>query len=180
MTALRRLAPVLALTVLLAIPGAAASDDPFKVLALIRPTRVKPAPDFTVAAPDGRPIRLAEYRGGVVLVNFWATWCPTCREEMPALERLHARFRADGLVVLAIAIDPDGASAVVPFVAEHGLTYPVGLDPKMTVSDRFGVRALPSSFLVDRRGRLVARAFGPREWSSEAAYRAVTTLLAQQ
>jgi peroxiredoxin len=157
----------------------AGAQDPFKELALIRSTRVQPAHDFTVPTPEGKSITLAGHRGRVVFLNFWATWCPPCREEMPAMERLYQRFKDKGFVVLAISVDAEGAPAVTPFVNEHRFTYPVGLDPKMALAGRYGVRALPSSFLVDRRGKLAATALGPREWDSEAAHALVASLLAQ-
>ncbi len=154
----------------------AAADDPFKALALIRPTRARVAQPFTVAALNGPSIRLADYRGRVVLLNFWATWCPACQYEMPAMERLYQAFKGRGFVLLAISIDADGRSAVDPFLRELTVTYPIGLDPKMATADRYGVRALPTTFLVDRGGNLVAWAIGPREWDAPAA-RALLELL---
>jgi peroxiredoxin len=154
----------------------AAADDPFKTLALIRPPRTRVAPTFTVSALNGPSIRLTDYRGRVVLLNFWATWCPACQSEMPALERLYQAFKARGFAVLAISIDADGRSAVEPFVRERPFTVPIGLDPKMTVADRYGVQALPTTVLVDRNGNRVAWAVGPREWDAPDA-RAVVELL---
>jgi peroxiredoxin len=155
----------------------AAADDPFTTLALMRPPRVQPAPLFTVSALNGPSIRLTDYRGRVVLLNFWATWCPACQSEMPALERLYQAFKARGFAVLAISIDADGRSAVEPFVQERPFTFPIGLDPKMAVADRYGVRALPTTVLVDRKGNLVARAVGPREWDAPDSHALVELLL---
>lgn len=93
------------------------------------------------------------------------------------MDRLFRRFRGEGLTVLAIAVDADGARAVPPFVSQQPLSYPIGLDPTMTVATRYGVRALPSSFLLDRTGRLVALALGPREWDSDAAQAVIAALL---
>ncbi len=168
------------LLALLAVPGAVratSAADPFQALGLMRPPRRPPAYAFTVPSPGGQPVRLADFRGRVVFVNFWATWCPPCRDEMPGMERLSRRFKDRGLVVLAISVDADGASAVVPFVREQGLTYPIGLDPAMAVAGRYGVRALPSSFLVDRHGHLVGSAVGPREWDSKDAEAVIESLL---
>jgi peroxiredoxin len=159
------------------VPGPALAQIPFDGLALIRPNPVRLAPTFSVPGPDGRAVTLADARGRVVLLNFWATWCAPCREEMPAMDRLFRRFRGEGLTVLAISVDGDGARAVAPFVSQQRLSYPIGLDPTMTVATRYGVRALPSSFLLDRTGRLVALALGPREWDSEAAHAVIAALL---
>ena len=98
------------------------------------PKPVKPAKDFRVSAPDNRPLTLADFKGKVVFLNFWATWCKPCEEEMPGMERLYQKYKDKGLVVLAISEDADGAGAVAPFVKKHGLTFPVGLDPKMSVA----------------------------------------------
>jgi peroxiredoxin len=163
----------------LLIPHLAAAQDSFKELQLIKPTRVQAARGFTVPTPDGKSIRLSDYRGKVVFLNFWATWCPPCKEEMPSMERLYQRFKTRGLVVLAVSVDAEGAQVVVPFVKEHKLTYAIGLDPKMTLALDYGVRGLPSSFFVDKKGNLAALAIGPREWDSTSARALIEFLLKQ-
>jgi peroxiredoxin len=95
-----------------------------------------------------------------VLVNFWATWCPPCRKEMPDLEALYNRFKGDGLVVLAIS-DEDAAK-VRPFIAERQVTYPILLDPGRKVSDLFQVEGIPKTFVYDREGKLVAQSIDMR------------------
>ncbi|MBI4607846.1 MAG: TlpA family protein disulfide reductase [Candidatus Rokubacteria bacterium] len=170
---------VLCLLILILGARAAGSEDPFKELELIRPKRVQTARDFTVPTPDGKSLKLSSYRGKVVFLNFWATWCPPCKEEMPSMERLYQRFKDQGLVVLAVSIDAEGAPVVTPFVKEHKLTYPVGLDPKMAVAEKYGVRALPASYFVNKKGNLVALALGPRNWDSKAAHAFVESLLKQ-
>ena len=139
-----------------------------KELDLIRPTQPKPAEDFTVPTPHGRTFRLSEQRGKIVFINFWATWCPPCREEMPALERLYERTKHAGVEMLAISVDADPAS-ITPFLGERQFTFTVGLDPKLSVANTYGVRGLPASFIVDREGNLAAIAFGPRAWDNPAS-----------
>jgi len=172
----RRLA-VLCVLLLSLAPDPARSEDPFKALELIRPSRVKAARDFTVPTPAGKSLRLADYRRKVIFLNFWATWCPPCKEEMPSMERLYQRYKEKGFVVLAISVDTEGAQVVAPFVKEHKLTYPIGLDPKMTLAQAYGVRGLPASFLVDKKGNLTALALGPRDWDSKAARALIELLL---
>ena len=163
----------------LALPDALpAAEDSYAALALMRVTPTGAAKDFTTPAPGGGTVSLAHYRGRVVFLNFWATWCPPCLVEMPAMERLYGRLRDKGFVVLAISLDADEA-AVTPFLKEHGLTFPVGLDPKQRVGILYGVRALPSTFLLDRKGRVVAQALGPREWDGPAALAVIDALLGQ-
>jgi peroxiredoxin len=159
------------------LPASAAAQDPFRALELIKPARVQAAKDFSVPAPDGKAVvKLADFRGKVVFLNFWATWCPPCREEMPAMERLYQRYRANGLAVIAISVDSE-AVTVPPFVKQNKLTFAIGHDPKMALAERYGVRALPSSFLIDRKGNLAALAIGPRDWDTKPAHGAIESLL---
>jgi len=143
---------LLALAAVLA-PGVATGEDPVAALSLIRPKPAKDAPDFELPTPDDRVIRLGDLKGKVVFLNFWATWCEPCREEMPSMERLHLNYKDRGLAVVAVSVDSQGASVVKPFVKKFGLTLPIGLDPKMAVRERYGVWAVPSTFLIDREGK---------------------------
>jgi peroxiredoxin len=163
----------------LVVAGLAAAQNPLRALDLVGPASTEAPRHFTVPAPDGSSLALADLRGWVVLLNFWATWCVPCREEMPAMERLYQRFKDRGFIVLVISVDAPGSSRVVSFAKELGLTYPIGLDPKMALARRYGVRGLPASFLLDRTGAVVGRALGAREWDSPAAHGAVEWLLAR-
>ena len=153
-------------------------EDAFRELDLIRPSRQKAADDFTLPLTDGASFRLGQQRGKTVLVNFWATWCPPCREEMPALERLYRRHKDHGLVLVAISIDAD-PKVVMPYVSASKLTFPIALDPKAEVANKYGVRALPSSFVIDRDGTMAGLALGPRVWDNEAAHALVEALIAR-
>ncbi len=143
-------------------------ETAIKELDLIRPSPPKPAEDFTVPTPRGRTFRLSEPRGKIVFINFWATWCPPCREELPAMERLYERTKRTGVEMLAISVDADPAP-ITPFLGEWQFTFTVGLDPRMSVAKTYGVRGLPASFIVDREGNLAAVALGPRAWDSPAS-----------
>ena len=162
---------------LLSAPGGAAAQDLYKPLDLIRPSRPQAAKDFTVPSPNGKSLRLADYKGKVLFLNFWATWCAPCKEEMPAMERLYQRYRDRGLVVLAVSMDAEGAAVVTPFVKELKVTFPIGLDPKMALATEYAVRALPSTFLLDRRHQTVAIAIGPRDWAGTPARAVIESLL---
>ena len=150
-------------------------DEAIKELELIRPPRPKFADDFTIPTAGGQTFKLSAQRGKPVFINFWATWCPPCLEEMPALERLWRAQKDGGFVMLAVTVDANPKLAA-PYVERHGFTFTIGLDPKMELANTYGVRALPSSFLIDRDGRLAAVAVGPRVWDNTAAHALIERL----
>ena len=153
-------------------------DDSIRELELIRPPRPKVADDFTIPTADGKSFRLSAHRGRPIFINFWATWCPPCLEEMPAMERLWQAQKESGLVMLAVTVDAN-PKLVAPFVERHAFTFTVGLDTKMELAQTYGVRALPSSFVIDRDGRLTAIAVGPRVWDSVPAHALIERLTAR-
>jgi peroxiredoxin len=138
-----------------------------------------PAPDFSLPDLNGTVHSLSALRGRVVFLNLWTTWCPPCRMEMPAMERLYRRFRDRDFVILAVSEDEEGASAVAPFVAELGITFPVLLDPEGRLSTRYGVTGYPETFIIDRNGHVVEHVIGPAEWNSEEMLAYFEALLAQ-
>ena len=116
--------------------------------------------DFTLKDLQGKAWSLKGLRGKVVLLNFWATWCPPCRKEMPDLEALYLKFKDQGLIVLAVS-DEDAAK-VSPFLAERNITYPVLLDPGRKVNEQLQIEGIPKSFIYDRGGKLVAQSIDMR------------------
>jgi peroxiredoxin len=138
------------------------------------------APDFVSPDLSGAPVRLSDHQGKVILLNFWATWCPPCRAEMPSMEKLYQAYRDRGLVILAISSDRGGKSVVEPYVQERGLTFAVLLDPEGEVFAQYGVRGLPTSYLLDRRGRVFSADVGARDWSGRVARQVVERLLAEE
>jgi peroxiredoxin len=116
--------------------------------------------DFTLVDLHGKTWKLSDLRGKVVLVNFWATWCPPCRKEMPDLNALYNRFKDQGFVILAIS--DEEADKVQPFIAERNIAYPVMLDPRGKVNELFEVDGIPKSFVYNREGKLVAQSIDMR------------------
>ena len=136
----------------------------------------EPAPAFALRSLDGDVVSLDDYRGQVVLVNFWASWCPPCRVEMPGFERVYRQRRDEGFVILGIATDTHAEGAIREFIAEHDITYPILLADRAVIQEYGGIRALPESFLVDRDGRIRHRVIG---YFAEPALRsAVSRMLA--
>ena len=138
------------------------------------------APDFAVPDLSGQAVRLSAYRGQVVLVNIWATWCPPCREEMPSMERLHERLKDRGFVLLAVSQDEGPVAGVKAFVDQMKLTFPVLVDREGEVGRKYGIWGFPESFLVDRDGRIVERVIGPRDWSAPDQIARIEGLLSAQ
>lgn len=137
-----------------------------------------PAPDFELETLEGPPLRLSELRGQVVFVNFWATWCPPCREEAPALQRIYRELRYEGLEILAISIDaPNDRDAVASFRDEYGLAFPILLDPDQSVHAAYGVTGVPETYLITPEGRVAERFIGPRNWDQPRYASAVRRLL---
>ena len=130
----------------------------------------RPAPEVAFTDVAGRDISLAEFRGKLVLVNLWATWCGPCVVEMPSLDRLQAKLGGQNFTILAISSDRAGSKVVEPFVDKLGLAdLKVYLDPKGTANRAFGIRGLPTSILIDREGRELGRYEGSAKWDSPEA-----------
>ncbi len=111
------------------------------------------APDFTLHAMGGPNLRLKEQRGRVVMVNFWATWCGPCRQEMPQLNRLYEKYKSSGFVLLGVNVDDD-ASKAAEVAAKLGVTFPVLLDTEKTVSKLYDLSTMPSTVIIDREGKV--------------------------
>ena len=127
-----------------------------------------PAPDFTLENLEGESVRLADFRGKFVLLNFWATWCPPCVREMPSMQRLGKRFKDRPFVVLGISLDTSkDAPKVKAFIKRLKLTFPMSLDPNSRISEKYGARDLPATFLIDPLGRVILAAKGERDWYSK-------------
>ena len=139
---------------------------------LLKPA--KKAPFREILDRNGMPLDIARFRGKVVLLNFWATWCGPCRVEMPSLNRLQAAMKGKPFIVVALSVDRFGAARVVPFYKENKLeNLGVFLDPRSHNYRAFGVPGLPMSFLIDHRGRVVGYLKGHAEWDSAAARRLI-------
>ncbi len=123
------------------------------------------APAWKLAGLDGKPVSLADFKGKVVVLDFWATWCAPCRDEIPGFVELQKQFGDRGLVVVGVSLDEEGAPFVQKFVRQHGVSYPVVLGSREVVAAYDGVDALPTTFIIDREGKIVKghRGFTPPE-----------------
>ena len=126
------------------------------------------APDFALPSRDGGEVRLSELKGQVVMINFWATWCGPCRQEMPLLQQIHAKYEPLGFTMLGVNVEPDSVAAQ-NWLKGMPVSFPILFDRKSEVNSSFGVEAMPSSVLIDREGRVrhVHRGYKPGD---EAVY----------
>jgi len=135
------------------------------------------APDFALPDLDGKTVNLADYKGKVVLLNIWATWCPPCVEEMPSMEKLHQELKDEDFEILAVSIDVSGAKAVIPFMKKHKLSFSVLTDTEGAIKSLYQTTGVPESFIIDRQGIIVEKVIGPRDWAAPSTIRSFRNLI---
>ena len=164
------------LVAMFAILGTPATQDPWA--SDERPENDHIAPDFSLKTLDGKMVRLSELRGKkVVLINFWATWCPPCRLEMPTMQQIYAEYKGRGFEILAINIEPDAKEEIRDFMKELRLTFPVLLDSDMKVTRKYRLIGLPVSMLIDRQGIIRSKEIGYHDWTTTESRQRVESLL---
>lgn len=114
------------------------------------------APDFNLPTSDGKMLKLSDYKGKVVILDFWATWCPPCRKGIPDLVDLKKKYGSKGLEVIGISVDRETKNEVVPFIKEYKINYPVVFYDDKVITNYGGIRAIPTSFIIDKQGKIVA------------------------
>ncbi len=125
------------------------------------------APDFTLPTSDGKKLKLSDYKGKVVILDFWATWCPPCRKGIPDLVELKKKYGSKGFEIIGISVDQETKPDVVPFIKDYGINYPVVYGNTNVYQQYGGIRAIPTSFIIDKEGKIVASYEG---LISKAAY----------
>ena len=134
----------------------------------IKIPRIPPPMDFVLSDLEGHKVRLSNFKGQVVLLNFWTTWCPECRVEMPDLEKLHQHFKDRSFVLLAVDLR-EPLNKVKRFFDNHKLSFTALLDSDGRVSHSFGIRSIPTTFIIDQSGGMVGKVIGSRKWNSPDA-----------
>jgi thiol-disulfide isomerase/thioredoxin len=151
----------------------------FDALGVSRPVREIVAFDFTSQSLNGKSVKLSDFRGKVVFLNFWATWCGPCRAEVPDIDKLHDTLKNDAFAVLAVDLRED-RRIVSSFMARESLDFPVYLDPDGRIAGLYGVNGIPTTYLIDPDGRIAGRAVGPRAWGSGESIELMRSLMKKQ
>ena len=141
-------------------------DSSFDLSGKSRIDKGVPAPEFTLPGLDGNMVKLVDYKGKVVLLNIWATWCPPCVEEMPSMEKLYQELKDEDFQILAVSIDVSGGNVVAPFMKKHKLSFPALTDTQGTLKSLYRTTGVPESFIIDKDGIIAEKIIGPRDWAT--------------
>jgi peroxiredoxin len=135
--------------------------------AMVTPKKGTVAPDFTLVTLDGKSVTLSDYRGKIVFLNFWATWCPPCVREMPSMENLHRAMKNHDFAILAVSIDMKSTYHVKSFIEKRKYSFPIMHDVSKDVARSYVVSGIPTTFIIDKKGVIEERLVGGRMWDSD-------------
>jgi len=143
-------------------------DRLFSIVGVIKVPPAKDPVRINLKDMNGKNISLSDFKGKIVFLNFWTTWCPTCRIEMPSMEKLHQKLKNKDFAMVTINLQ-ESASQVKSFFEEFKLTFTALLDPTGEIGALFGIRAIPTTYILDKTGKIIGMVNGPREWDSKAS-----------
>ena len=174
---LRCLCLILILLVSLSISAEGGEEEFFSKIKINPIKGNRKTPDFALKDVKGKEVEIKKFRGKVVFLNFWATWCSPCKEEMPSMEVLHQLFKEKQFVLITISVDYEGQKTVKEFINKKQYTFSVLLDPDGETLDLFEVKGIPTTYVIDKKGRTVGKAIGPRDWSSQEVVSLINLLI---
>jgi peroxiredoxin len=137
----------------------------------------KKAPHFCLDELNGGKVQLNALKGKIVFLNFWATWCGPCKEEMPSMEALYQHYKERDFLFLTISVDYGGPEPVRKFIEKHRYRFPVLFDPEGKTLDLFEISEIPATFIIDKKGKMIGRVMGPRNWSSPEVFSLIDQML---
>ena len=162
---MKRLVCVITLIALVSMTGCDRKDQKTAAKIGSSPSEQGIAPEVLVTALDGAPLKLSDLKGKVVLLNFWATWCPPCREEIPSMMKLNSAMAGKPFQMVAVSIDEGGKPAIEAFFKTHNYTLPAYIDPENRASKTYGITGVPETFIIDKKG-VIVKIIGPLAWDS--------------
>ena len=169
-----------AVALLLAAHTAAYAQANYGAIPKLEEMKDRPAaPDFTLVNPAGKKVSLQDFRGKVVFLNFWASWCGPCRGEMPGMDKLYREFKGKGFEIVAVNVK-DKRDDALKFMKDLKISYPVAFDPEGEIGLLYGAWVMPSTYLIDRKGIVLARMWGHADWYSADARKLIKTLVEQK
>ena len=168
---------LIAILLALNLPANADESSLFSRIGAIPIKNHKKTPNFCLEELNGEKVRLAALKGKIIFLNFWATWCGPCIEEMPSMEALYQHYKETDFLFLTISIDCGGRESVRKFVETHRYRIPILLDPAGKTLEPFEISRIPATLIIDRNGRMIGRVIGPRNWSSPEVFSLVNRML---
>ena len=153
-----------------------AEVDYFKTLGIQRPSKEIEAVDFSVVSIDGQEVNLKDFKGKVIFLNFWATWCGPCKMEVKDIDSMYRKLKNKNFVVMAVDVQED-AKKIRSFMKENNLSFPVYLDKNGRISYQYGVRGIPTTYIIGADWKIVGRAIGPRPWASKSSIKFMESLM---
>jgi peroxiredoxin len=170
---------LITLLLLISLNTSASATVPMSEFGFKVPKTQQMAPGFSLENIKDGQNTLKDYAGKLVLLNFWATWCPICLEEMPAMQTLWEKYQSKGFVIVAVAADRGNRKGITKMADQLKVDFPVLHDPDGDVRNNYEVTALPMSYLISRDGKILGRIYGGKDWASPEAFAIIESLLAQ-
>ena len=168
---------LIAILLALNLPANAEEGGLFSKIGAIPIKDYKKTPNFCLEELNGEKVQIAALKGKIIFLNFWATWCGPCIEEMPSMEALYQHYKKTNFLFLTISLDCGGREPVRKFIEKHGYRIPILLDPSGKTLELFEISRIPATLIIDRNGRIVGRVIGPRNWSSPEVLSLVNQML---
>lgn len=173
----KRLFLLIAALLLFSLPAHGEEGNLFSKIGIQSVRDKKKVPHCCLEALNGEKVQLAGLKDKIIFLNFWASWCGPCKEEMPSIETLYQRYKEREIVFLTISVDYEGPEPVRKFIEKHRYRFPVLLDPKGKTLDLFEINKIPATLIIDRKGKMIGRVIGPRNWSSPEVYSLIDQML---
>jgi cytochrome c biogenesis protein CcmG/thiol:disulfide interchange protein DsbE len=160
-------------------PTESEGNDLFQKIG-VQPVKNKEAPNFYLEGLNCKKVELKDFKGKVVFINFWATWCSPCKEEMPSMEALYQQFKEKAFVFLSISVDYKGRKSIKEFIEKNHYTFPVLLDQKYSTLDLYEVKRILTTFIIDKKGMMIGKEIGPRDWKKPEVISMLNYLLIEK